>query len=644
MKPFGSWKSPITSDLAASPMELAEITLDGVHLYWRELRPEEKGRYTIMCREADGQVTEVVSAPFNARTLVHEYGGGSFVVADGTVYFSNFANQQIYRKEPGLVPLPITAEAAMRYADGAIDRERGRLISVREDHTVASGEPVNTIVGIDTEGHEGVDVLVSGNDFYSSPRLSPNGSHLAWLTWNHPNMPWDGTELWVGELRANGSLGRSERVAGGVEESVLQPEWSPDGILHFVSDRTGWWNLYRWREKRIEPMCDMTAEFGRPHWTFGLSSFAFESAQRIVCAYSLHGNWQLAELDTASRDLRTIGNPYSEISYVRAAPGRALFVAGSQTTGRSIVQLDFAAGEIKAVYPSPDFVIDSGYVSTPRPIEFPTSDGNTAYAFFYAPYNCDFAAPPNELPPLIVTAHGGPTNSTQTTLDLAVQYWTSRGFALLDVNYSGSTGYGRAYRERLYGQWGLVDVDDCVNGALYLVRRGEVDGNRLLIRGRSAGGYTTLCALTFKSVFKAGASYYGISDLEAFDKTTHKFESHYNRKLIGPYPDKRELYWERSPVHFADRVSCAMILLQGLEDKIVPPEQAELMVKALREKRLPFAYVPFQEEQHGFRCKENIKRALEAELYFYLTIFGLNLPDSIQSIEIENLRQQRIFP
>jgi len=644
MKPFGSWKSPITSDLAASPMELAEITLDGVHLYWRELRPEEKGRYTIMCREADGQVTEVVSAPFNARTLVHEYGGGSFVVADGTVYFSNFANQQIYRKEPGLVPLPITAEAAMRYADGAIDRERGRLISIREDHTVASGEPVNTIVGIDTEGHEGVDVLVSGNDFYSSPRLSPNGSHLAWLTWNHPNMPWDGTELWVGELRANGSLGRSERVAGGVEESVLQPEWSPDGILHFVSDRTGWWNLYRWREKRIEPMCDMTAEFGRPHWTFGLSSFAFESAQRIVCAYSLHGNWQLAELDTASRDLRTVGKPYSEISYVRAAPGRAVFVAGSQTKERAIVQLDFATGEIKPVYPPQDFVIDPGFVSTPRPIEFSTSNGFTAHAFFYAPRNRDFDAPPNELPPLIVTAHGGPTNSTQTTLDLAVQYWTSRGFALLDVNYGGSTGYGRAYRERLYGKWGLVDVDDCVNGALYLVRRGEVDGNRLLIRGRSAGGYTTLCALTFKSAFKAGASYYGISDLEAFDKTTHKFESHYNRKLIGPYPDKRELYWERSPVHFADRVSCAMILLQGLEDKIVPPDQAELMVKALREKRLPFAYLPFQEEQHGFRCKENIKRALEAELCFYLTIFGLNLPDSIQSIEIENLRQQRIFP
>lgn len=637
MVPYGSWKSPITSDLASSPSELSEIALDGIQLYWRELRPEEQGRYTIMRREPDGHLTEVVAAPFNARTLVHEYGGGTFVVADGTVYFSNFADQRLYRKAPDSVSLPITPETAMRYADGVIDRERSRLICVREDHTVTAGEPVNTIVSIDIEGHESVDVLVSGNDFYSSPRLSPDGSHLAWLTWNHPNMPWDGTELWVGEFRANGSLGRSEQVAGAVEESVMQPEWSPDGILHFVSDRNGWWNIYRWHKKRIESVCEKTAEFARPHWTFGLSSFAFESAQRIVCAYSLQGYWQLAELDTASGDLRPFEKSYSEVSYVRAGHGRAVFVAGSQTMERSIVQLDIASGEIKSIYPPRDFVIDSGYLSTPRPIEFSTSNGFAARGFFYAPRNCDFFAQPNELPPLIVTAHGGPTNSTQATLDLAVQYWTSRGFAVLDVNYRGSTGYGRAYREQLYGQWGLADVDDCVNGALYLVEHGEVDGNRLLIRGRSAGGYTTLCALTFRKAFKAGTSYYGISDLEVFDTTTHKFESQYNRKLIGPYPEKRDLYRQRSSIHFTDCISSPILLLQGLEDEIVPPEQAELMVKALHEKRLPFAYVPFQEEQHGFRRKENIKRALEAELCFYSKIFGLNSPDSIPSIKIENL-------
>lgn len=635
--PYGSWKSPITSDLASSPSELSEITLDGLQLYWRELRPEEEGRYTIMRREPDGQLTEVVASPFNARTLVHEYGGGTFVVADGTVYFSNFADQRIYRKGSDVVPVPITPETAMRYADGVIDRERGRLICVREDHTVTSGEPVNTIVSIDTEGHEGVDVLVSGNDFYSSPRLSPNGSHLTWLTWNHPNMPWDGTELWVGEFRTNGSLGGSEQVAGGVEESIMQPEWSPDGILHFVSDRNGWWNIYRWHKKRTEAVCKKTVEFARPHWTFGLSSFAFESAQRIVCAYSSQGYWQLAELDTASGDLRPIEKSYSEFSYVRAGHGRAVFVAGSQTMERSIVQLDFASGEIKPVYPPRDFVIDSGYLSMPRPIEFSTSNGFVARGFFYAPRNRDFCAQPNELPPLIVIAHGGPTNSTQATLDLAVQYWTSRGFAVFDVNYRGSTGYGRAYREQLYGQWGLADVDDCVNGALYLVERGEVDGDRLVIRGRSAGGYTTLCALTFRNAFKAGTSYYGISDLEVFDKTTHKFESQYNRKLIGPYPEKRDLYRQRSSIHFIDRISSPILLLQGLEDEIVPPEQAELIVKALRKKRSPFAYIPFQEEQHGFRHKENIKRALEAELYFYSKIFGLNSPDSIPSIKIEHL-------
>ena len=636
--PCGSWKSPITSELAASTAQLTEVALDGDQVYWRELRPEERGRYTIMRCNLDGQIQEILAAPFNARTLVHEYGGGTFVVADGILYFSNFSDQRLYRLEPNSQPRPITPKAEMRYADGCIDRRRGRLLCVREDHTHMGREAVNTLVCLDLDGNGSGDVLVSGNDFYSSPRLRPDGSHLAWLTWNHPNMPWDGTELWVGELQADGSLGRTERIAGGVNESIIQPEWSPDGILYFISDRTGWWNLYRWREKRIEPLHNMAAEFGRPHWTFAMSSFAIESTRRIFCAYTTQGTWHLAELDTTTLTLRSIENPYSEITYVRAAPSQLVFVAGSPTESERIAKFDFVTRQTEVLYSSRDPMIDSEYLSTPRAIEFPTSHDLTAHALFYVPRNREFNSLADELPPLIVMSHGGPTSSTRTTLNLGIQYWTSRGFAVLDVNYGGSTGYGRAYRQRLYGQWGVVDVDDCVNSALYLVTQGDVDGNRLAIRGGSAGGYTTLCALTFRNTFKAGASYFGISDLEAFDKTTHKFESRYDTKLVGPYPETRDRYRERSPIHFTDRISCPMILFQGLEDKIVPPSQAELMVKALREKQLPYAYLPFEGEQHGFRQKKNIKRAFEAELYFYSKIFGFNLADPINPIPIENLR------
>ena len=635
---YGSWKSPITSELAASASQLTEVALDGDQVYWRELCPEEKGRYTIVRCNSDGQKQEILPPHFNARTLVHEYGGGTFVVSRGTIYFSNFIDQQVYKLEPNSQPRPVTAGSSMRYADGCIDGKRGRLLCVREDHSHTDGEVVNTLVSLDLNGDGTGKVLVAGNDFYSSPRLSADGSHLAWLTWNHPNMPWDETELWVAELRVDGSLGSTARIAGGDGESIMQPEWSQDGTLYFISDRTGWWNLYRWRENRIEPLCNMAAEFGRPPWTFAMSSFAIESARRIFCTYTTQGTWHLAEIDTETLKLRYIETPYSEISFVHSAPGRLVFIAGSSTNSECIVKLNFATGHTEVLYSSRDSMIDSENLSTPKAIEFPTSHNLTAHALFYAPRNREFISPTNELPPLLVIAHGGPTSSTRTTLNLGIQYWTSRGFAVLDVNYGGSTGYGRAYRQRLYGQWGIVDVDDCVNGAMSLVRQGNVDANRLAIRGGSAGGYTTLCALTFRSTFKAGASYFGISDLETFDKTTHKFESRYDTKLIGPYPEARELYMERSPIHFTDRISRPIILFQGLEDKIVPPSQAELMVKALQEKGLPYAYLPFEGEQHGFRQKQNIKRAFEAELYFYSKTFGFSLPDSMRAIQIENLK------
>ncbi|MBA7656498.1 hypothetical protein ES703_64424 [subsurface metagenome] len=511
------------------------------------------------------------------------------------------------------------------------------MICVREDHTNTTGEVVNSLVGINLNGSDGGQVLVSGNDFYSSPKLNPDGSHLAWLTWNHPNMPWTGTELWVGEIMEDGSIGQTEQVAGGIDESIFQPEYSPDGTLYFVSDRTGWWNLYRWCDGRIEPLCEMEADFGVPQWLFGMSTYTFESASRIICCYSQQGIWHLASLNTQTGELEKIKTPYTSISFLQASSGQAVFLGGSPTEFNSVIRLDLSTQKLKVLRRSSKTMVDTDYLSMPQTVDFPTEQGLTAHAFFYLPKNCNYAAPPNERPPLLVMSHGGPTGATSSTLNLMIQYWTSRGIAVVDVNYGGSTGYGREYRHRLQGQWGIVDLNDCVNSVRYLVARGEVDPNRLAIRGGSAGGYTTLCALTFRDIFKAGASYFGLSDLEIFVKDTHKFESHYLDWLIGSYTEHRDLYRERSPINSIERLSCPVIFFQGLDDKIVPPNQAEMMFEALREKGLPVAYVPFEGEQHGFRCAQNIKRALDSELYFYSKIFGFDLADPVESVPIENL-------
>lgn len=637
--PYGSWKSPITTDLIVSEtIGLAQIMLDSQDIYWIEMRPSEGGRSVIVRRTPDGHITDVTPPSFSARTRVHEYGGGDYAVSDGTIYFSNFADQRVYRyvPGPGSEPQPITPPENLRYADGIIDRQRNRMISVREDHTVAGREAVNTLVSLALDGSNQA-ILVSGNDFYSSPRLSPDGTRLAWLTWNHPNMPWDGTELWVGELTADGSLLHTERVAGNTQESIFQPEWSPESILHFISDRTGWWNLYCWRDGNIVPLYEKAAEFGQPQWVFGMTTYAFLDVDHIICSYSQQGTWHLASLDTSTGTLSPIVTPYSSIRQVRATPGQVVFIGGSPSEPVSIIQLDLDTSRTRVLRRSSTVTVDSAYLSIPQPVEFPTEHGLTAHAFFYPPQNRNYAAPPGERPPLLVMSHGGPTSASTSTLDLKNQYWTSRGIAVLDVNYGGSTGYGRAYRQRLDGQWGIVDVDDCVNGATYLMSRGLVDSQRLMITGGSAGGYTTLCALTFRDTFKAGASYYGLSDLEADLLETHKFESRYTYRLVAPYPEGRDIYYQRSPIHFIDRLSCPVIFFQGLEDKIVLPNQSELMVEALRARGIPIAYLAFEGEGHGFRRAENIKHSLEAELYFYSRIFGFPLADPIEPVTIENL-------
>lgn len=637
VSPYGSWRSPITAELvAAGEIGLEQIQIDGEDVYWIERRAQEGGRKVVVRRSPDGQITAITPVGFNARTRVHEYGGGDYAVGGGSVMFANFADQRLYLQEPESEPKPLTRDLPLRFADGRIDRHRNLLFCVREDHR-GGGEPVNTLVRIDLAGNTVGEIVAQGNDFYAAPRLSPDGSRLAWLSWNHPNMPWDGTELWVSRINDDGSVRDQQKIAGGTDESIFQPEWSPDGALYFVSDRTGWWNIYRWHQDQIEPVCPMEAEFGQPQWVFGTSLYDFVSAQQIVCSYSKDGCDYLAMLDIKKRAFRHVDVPCTSISQVRCAGNHVALIGASPTDATSIVLLDLSTYDFEILRRSRDVTLDPTYVSQPRPIEFSTDQGLTAHGYFYPPQNGDYVAPAGEKPPLLVMSHGGPTASTSSALKYSIQYWTSRGIAVLDVNYRGSSGYGRVYRQQLNENWGIADVDDCVNGALDLVEGGAADGNRLAIRGGSAGGYTTLCALTFRDVFKAGASHYGVSDLEALARDTHKFESRYLDRLIGPYPERRELYVARSPIHFTDRLNCAMILFQGLEDKVVPANQAERMFEAVRAKKLPVAYLTFEGEQHGFRKAENIKRVLEAELYFYSRVFGFELADPVEPVQIENL-------
>jgi hypothetical protein len=590
--PYGSWKSPISSDLiVAQSIGLSEVRIDGGDVYWVESRPQEKGRGTIMRNGV-----ELTPAPFNVRTRVHEYGGGALTVAGGRLWFSNDVDRRLYRLDSG----PLTPEGPWRYADGVVDLH-GRWIGVREDHS-GPGEPVNEIVAVDDSGTR---VLVSGHDFFSSPKLSADG-RLAYLAWDHPNMPWDGTTLYV-----DGAA-----MAGGPEESVFQPEWSPDGrSLVFVSDRTGWWNLYRWdaASGAIHALAPMSAEFGMPQWVFGMYTYAFAGADRLVCSYLQNGLGRLAVVDLATGALTPIETPYTEISSVRAEGDRVVFRGASPTLPGSIVALDLATGRCEVLQRSTAVADDpavSRCFTRVEPIDYP-SEGRIAHALHYPAFHPDYTGPEGERPPLLVKCHGGPTAAASSALDLRIQYWTSRGISVLDVNYGGSTGYGRAYRRLLDDAWGVVDVDDAVNGARFLADRGLADPARCVITGGSAGGFTVLAALAFRDWFRGGASHYGVADLAALARDTHKFESRYLDRLVGQH------WEERSPLRYADRIDAPVIFFQGDEDLVVPPSQTESMVGALRSSGVPVGYLLFAGEQHGFRQAANIKRALDAELLFY---------------------------
>jgi dipeptidyl aminopeptidase/acylaminoacyl peptidase len=642
--PYGTWRSPISAAmLVEGGVFLSHVWLEDGVAYWLEGRPSEGGRSVIVRAASGGSPVDVTPEGFNARTKVHEYGGGSFVVHRGAVFSSNFTDQRLYRHDAGQAPTPITPETAgsVRYADGRVTADGSRLLCVRERHE--GDDVVNEIVCIPTDGSGEASIVVGGRDFFSTPRISPDGTKLAWLTWDLPYLPWDGSELWVANLDESGAVSGERLVAGSAgAESIFQPEWGPDGVLHFVSDRTDWWNLYREIDGEVRAICPMDAEFGWPQWVFGVSTYAFLDDGRIACIWTRNGTQHVSVVDPRTGELLDLDLPYDAIDFpFIAAEGQTIaFVGGSVDTPPQVVVLDFLARSVDVLKESDTITLEPEFLSAPRAIEFPTDGGLTAHAFFYAPANKDFTGPADERPPLLVMSHGGPTSAVSAEFDMAMRYWTSRGFAVVDVNYGGSTGYGRTYRERLNGNWGVVDTMDCINAARYLASQGEVDGDRLLIRGGSAGGYTTLCALTFHDDFAAGASYYGISDLEPFAKPggTHKFESRYEHTLVGPYPEAADLYRARSPIHFVDMISCPMILLQGSEDEVVPPAQSEVMVDALNAKGLPHAYLLFEGEQHGFRKAENIIRSLEAELSFYAQILGFEPGDPIEPVTIANLR------
>jgi dipeptidyl aminopeptidase/acylaminoacyl peptidase len=640
--PYGSWASPIDAATVASAgrrLGGARIAADGA-IWWAEGRPEEAGRVVLMRRPRGGEAEEVTSAAVNARTRVHEYGGGAWcLAAPDLVLFVDFADQRLYRQRLGENPAAITpepeTEAGLRYADLQVTPDGTTVLCVREVH--GEGEPENQIVALPIDGSGGPTVLASGRDFYSFPRVSPDGRWLAFTCWDHPNMPWDGTELWLTSLEDPSD---TRLLVGGPGESIFQPEWDAAGQLHFASDRDGWWNLYRLEESsETAQLTAEKADLAHPQWLFGGATYAFLANGSIACVRTEHGAERLYVLDPGAERLRDLDLPFTSFGFptISARENELAFVASSPQREASVVLLDVPSGEFETVRLASETEIDPGYVSIPRPIEFPTTGGETAHAFYYPPANAEFAGPDGERPPLIVQSHGGPTSHATPALDTEFLHWTSRGFGVVDVNYRGSSGYGRAYRDRLRGEWGIIDTEDCIAAARYLAKQGEVDGARLAIRGGSAGGYATLCALVFHDDFAAGASYYGVADAEALARDTHKFEARYLDNLIGPYPERADLYKERSPINYAERLRSPVILFQGLEDEIVPPSQAETMVAALRQNGVPHAYLAFEGEQHGFRRAETEVRCLEAELYFYGRILGFEPADELEPIEIEGL-------
>jgi len=641
--PYGTWDSPVTTDLVAGKtVGLSSLQVDQGSLYWLEARPNENGRSALVRRGPDGRIEDLTPAPLNVASRVHEYGGGAYHVANGRVVFSDKVTGAVWLIDGDAPARQITAVEGCRYADFAFDPTRGRVLAVREDHRLQPGkvaaEPRAAIVALDITGRMPPDenagqVLVDGHDFLAAPRLSPDGKTLVWISWDHPDMPWDGTRLWLAPIDEN----RSETVrlvAGTIPEAIVQPTWSPHGVLHFASDRSGWWNLYAVRDGAIHPVAPVAAEIGGPHWVFGQRYFSFLADGRIVAALVDRGIRQAVLIE--GREITPL-----ELGPVLECPvpcGRGLaYIATPTAAPPAITRIELLGGAAESIKAAGPASLEAEDVSVGEPFTFPTRDGGEGYGFWYPPTNAAFMAPDDEKPPLIVISHGGPTSMSSNGFSLAIQWWTSRGIAVADINYGGSTGYGRDYRQRLEGRWGLVDVQDCATAVEYLAGEGLVDRDRVAIRGGSAGGFTTLAALTGTKLFKAGASHYGVADLKLLASDTHKFESRYLDRLVGPLPQADAIYRERSPIHHLDGLSCPVIFFQGLDDKVVPPNQAADMVRAMAERGLAVAHYTFEGEGHGFRQGTTIRRVLELELGFYGRIFGFAPPGLTERVAIRNL-------
>jgi dipeptidyl aminopeptidase/acylaminoacyl peptidase len=643
--------------VAAGFVRLAEPRWDGGAVTWLEGRAEDGGRQMLVRWTREGGVRDVSPAGINVRTRVHEYGGAAYLAAGDLVVISDFATGRLLRVGPDRTAAPLTPDGSRRYADLCLDAARQRLICVREDHMVEGREAANALVAVPLDGSAADDParvvgLASGSDFVAAPRLSPDGRRLAWTRWNHPNMPWDGTECVVADVLADGSLGPATVVAGGAGTWVTQPAWSPDGALHVSAELDGWLNLHRVEAGggaagvvRLVPLAPMAAEIGGPEWNLGAADYGFADDGTILAAGRSGARDRLFRIDPAGGAVpREIPLPFTELDYLGVRGNRLVCLAAGPTMFRSVVLVSLLDGTFEVLRRASDAALDPADLATAEPVEFPTTGGRTAHGILYRPHNRAARAPEGELPPLVVTSHGGPTSAAYTGLAITTQILATRGIAVLDVDYGGSTGYGREYRRGLDGSWGIVDVDDCVAGAQALVARGIVDPARLAIEGGSASGFTTLAALAFRDVFRAGVSYFGIGNLAAFAAETHKFESRYLERLVGPYPAARDVYDARSPIFHVDGIRCPVLVLQGLDDRVVPPAEAERIVAALRANGIPHAYIPFEGEDHGFRKASSMVRSIQAELAFYGAVFGFVPADPLPPLPLVGARTDGIGP
>jgi dipeptidyl aminopeptidase/acylaminoacyl peptidase len=632
--PFGSWSSPLdAAQVATAGVRISQPRRSGDVVTWLESRPAEAGR-SVLVQDLRGKRTELTPAPFSARSRVHEYGGGSYCVAGLDTWFVNDEDQAVWHRDRDGTIRRVTPADERRYADLVRDPVRPRLLAVCEDHA-AGAEPENSVVAIGDDGR--VTTLLSGNDFYASLRIDRDGVRLAWLSWDHPRLPWDGNELWMADLDDEGLPTTPRQVAGGERVAVFQPEWLRDGRLGYVADPDGWWNHYAWRDGAgVERLTDMDSEGGLPQWVFGQSTWG-EVAGGHLAAMTRDGSWEAWLFGNGGLAARQFWG-LDAIEHLATDGREAVLLAGAPHLPTTVYTLDAPSFRPRPIADCGPLPLEDAWISRPEPIAFPTGDGATAYAHYYPPTNPTHEGPPGAAPPVIVKCHGGPTSAAFTAFEAKIQFWTTRGFAVLDVNYRGSTGFGRAYRESLYGRWGIAEVEDCVAGVRYLAERGLADAAAAFISGGSAGGFTVLSALAFTDVFRAGASYYGVADVAGLFGTTHKFESRYDHWLFGPLEDPatRQRIEERSPLHHAHRISCPVIFFQGGEDRVVPPEQSRQMHAALRLAGVPTAYLEFPEERHGFRHAGNIRAALEAELAFFCRALGVRPAGDIPSLALDN--------